>query len=125
MAAGIARIYDLWYNDSIRVRRGLYMVLYAVIMLSAACSFFLLGRSIYRGNTDLIHDYHQTKVKDKAAYGKAFGKAMFTMAFFMAVSGFSSLFTDSFFPVAVLFLGLAAGILQIIHVQRKFNNGIF
>ena len=101
------------------------MILYAAIMLLTALPIGWLSAAIYRGKTDLIHDYHQTKVKDKAAYGKAFGKAMFTMAFFMAVSGFSSLFTDSFFPVAVLFLGLAAGILQIIHVQRKFNNGMF
>jgi len=101
------------------------MILYSAILLAAAALFLFLGLSIYRGNTNLIHDYHQTKVKDKAAYGKAFGRAMFTMAAAMAVSGLLALFTDSFLPVLILFLGLAAGIIQIILVQKKYNNGVF
>ena len=101
------------------------MVLYSIILLTVSVLFFFLGMSIYRGNTDLIHDYHQTRVKDKAAYGKAFGKAMFIMAASMAASGLLALVTDSFLPVLVLFLGLAAGIIQIILVQKKYNNGVF
>ncbi len=101
------------------------MFLYAAILLAAAILFFFVGRSIYQGNTDLIHDYHQTRVKDKVAYGKAFGKAMFIMAASMAASGLLALVTDSFLPVLVLFLGLAGGIIQIILVQKKYNNGVF
>ena len=101
------------------------MVLYSIILLTVSVLFFFLGMSIYRGNTDLIHDYHQTRVKDKVAYGKAFGKAMFIMAASMAASGLLALVTDSFLPVLVLFLGLAAGIIQIILVQKKYNNGVF
>jgi hypothetical protein len=56
--------------------------------------------SIYKGKTDLIHDYHQTKVTDKAAYGRAFGRA-------------------------TLFVGLFIGIAMIIAVQIKYNKGIF
>ena len=97
------------------------MILYTIIMFAVAVLFFFLGRSIYRGNTDLIHDYHQTKVKDKAAYGKA----MFTMAAAMAASGLVAMFDDGFLPVLVLFLGLAVGIIQIILAQKKFNNGVF
>ena len=101
------------------------MFLYAAILLAAAILFFFVGRSIYHGNTNLIHDYHQTKVEDKAAYGKAFGKAMFTMAAVMALSGLLALFVHGFLPVLVLFLGLTAGIIQIILVQKKYNNGVF
>lgn len=101
------------------------MFLYTAILLAVSVLFFFVGRAIYRGNTDLIHDYHQTRVKDKAAYGKAFGKAMFTMATAMGMSGLLALFTDSFLPVFVLFLGLAVGIIQIVFVQKKFNNGMF
>ena len=101
------------------------MVLYSIILLTVSVLFFFLGMSIYRGNTDLIHDYHQTRVKDKVAYGKAFGKAMFIMAASMAASGLLALVIDSFLPVLVLFLGLAAGIIQIILVQKKYNNGVF
>lgn len=101
------------------------MFLYAAILLAVAILFFFVGRSIYQGNTDLIHDYHQTRVKDKVAYGKAFGKAMFAMAASMAASGLLALFTDGFLPVLVLFLGLSVGIIQIILVQKKYNNGVF
>ena len=101
------------------------MVLYSIILLTVSVLFFFLGMSIYRGNTDLIHDYHQTRVKDKVAYGKAFGKAMFIMAASMAASGLLALVTDSFLPVLILFLGLAGGIIQIILVQKKYNNGVF
>ena len=101
------------------------MVLYSIILLTVSVLFFFLGMSIYRGNTDLIHDYHQTKVEDKAAYGKAFGKAMFTMAAVMALSGLLALFVHGFLPVLVLFLGLAGGIIQILLVQKKYNNGVF
>ena len=101
------------------------MFLYTAIILAAAILFFFVGYSIYRGNTDLIHNYHQTQVKDKAAYGKAFGKAMFTMAAVMGMSGLLALFTESFLPILVLFLGLAVGIVQIVLVQKKFNNGVF
>ena len=101
------------------------MILYAMIMFAVAVLFLFLARAIYRGNTDLIHDYHQTKVKDKAAYGKAFGKAMFILAAAMAASGLVALFDEGLFPILVLFLGLAAGITQIVLVQKKFNNGVF
>ena len=101
------------------------MFLYSAILFAVAVLFFFLGRSIYRGNTNLIHDYHQTKVEDKAAYGKSFGKAMFTMAAAMALSGLLALFAHGFLPVLVLILGLAAGIIQIILVQKKYNNGVF
>ena len=101
------------------------MFLYSAILFAVAVLFFFLGHSIYRGNTNLIHDYHQTKVEDKAAYGKAFGKAMFTMAAVMALSGLLALFVHGFLPVLVLILGLAAGIIQIILVQKKYNNGVF
>ena len=101
------------------------MILYIIIMFAVAALFFLLGRSIYRGNTDLIHDYHQTRVTDKEAYGKAFGKAMLTMAASMGISGLLALFTESFLPVLILFLGLAVGIIRIVLVQKKYNNGMF
>ena len=44
------------------------MLLYSIIMFLVAAIFTVLSIAIYRGKTDLIHDYHQTKVTDKAAY---------------------------------------------------------
>ena len=102
------------------------MFVYSIIMFSAAVIFMGMGIAIYRGKTDLIHDYHQTKVTDKSAYGKAFGKAMFVIAAALLLSGIIGLF-DSFamIAVAVLIAGLAVGIGCIVAVQRKYNKGIF
>ena len=56
------------------------MLIYSAIMFLAAALLLTFSIAIYRGRTDLIHFYHQTKVTDKAAYGKAFGKALLVVA---------------------------------------------
>ena len=105
------------------------MVFYSIIMFLTAGVMGGIGIAIHRGKTDLIHDYHQTKVTDKTAYGKAFGKAMLAVSAALLLSGIVSLFGDSekiaVTAVAVLFVGLILGIACIIAVQRKYNNGIF
>ena len=105
------------------------MFLYSIIMFSVAIPFIWLSLSIYKGKTELIHDYHQTKVTDKAAYGKAFGKAMFVVSTSLLLSGIIGLFGSSEIfakiSVGVLFIGLIIGIICIIIVQKKYNNGIF
>ena len=105
------------------------MILYSVIMLVAAVATGGISIAIYRGKTDLIHDYHQSKVADQAAYGKAFGKAMFVIAISLLVSGIIGLLgtseTIAVLAVCVLFVGLAIGITCIIGVQRKYNKGVF
>ena len=102
------------------------MLVYSVIMFIAAAVFAGMGIAIYKGRTDLIHDYHQTKVTDKAAYGKAFGKAMLLMAATLLVSGIIGLLDDlAVLAVAVLILGLCAGAGCIVAVQRKYNQGVF
>ena len=71
------------------------MLLYSIIMFLTAIPMGAVSLAIYRGKTDLIHDYHQTKVTDPAAYGKAFGKAMFVVAMALFLSGIAGLFGDS------------------------------
>ena len=105
------------------------MVLYSIIMFLTAVPMIIISIAIYQGKTDLIHDYHQTKVTDKAAYGKAFGKAMFVVSMALLLSGIIGLFGDSeaiaMVAVAVLFIGLFIGIAGIVAVQKKYNNGVF
>ena len=105
------------------------MLLYSIIMFLAAVPMIKISIAIYKGKTDLIHDYHQTKVTDKAAYGKAFGKAMFVVSAALLLSGIISLFgisdTMAIIAVAVLFIGLFIGIAWIIAVQIKYNKGVF
>lgn len=105
------------------------MVLYSIIMFLTAVPMIKISVAIYRGKTDLIHDYHQTKVTDKTAYGKAFGQAMFAVSMALLLSGIISLFGDSEriskIAVAVLFVGLIIGIAWIVVVQKKYNKGVF
>ena len=102
------------------------MLLYSIIMFIVAVIFIGMGIAIYRGKTDLIHDYHQTKVTDKAAYGKAFGKAMLVISTVLLLSGIIGLFENlTILAVAILMIGLVIGIGCIVAVQRKYNKGVF
>lgn len=102
------------------------MILYSIILLIVAASFVAMGIAIYRGKTDLIHDYHQTKVTDKAAYGKAFGKALLVIAIALLLSGIIGLLDHcAMVAVAILLVGLFIGIGAIVAVQKKHNNGVF
>ena len=105
------------------------MVLYSVILFLASVPMIKVSIAIYQGKTSLIHDYHQTKVTDKAAYGKAFGKAMFVVSAALLLSGIIGLFGDTeimvMIALAVLFIGLLIGIAWIVAVQKKYNKGIF
>ena len=102
------------------------MLSYSIIMFLAAALFTVLGIAIYRGKTDLIHDYHQTKVTDKSAYGKAFGKAMLVIATAMLLSGIIGLFENfGLLAVAILIIGLVIGLGCIVAVQKKYNKGVF
>ena len=105
------------------------MLTYSLIVFSTGVLFVGLSVAIYKGKTDLIHDYHQTKVTDKAAYGKAFGKAMLVLAAAMLLSGIVGLLGDSdaiaMTAVAILVIGFCVGIGCIVAVQKKYNQGLF
>jgi uncharacterized membrane-anchored protein len=98
-------------------------------MFLAAVPMLKISIEIYKGKTDLIHDYHQKKVTDKSAYGKAFGKAMLVVSASLLLSGIISLFAVSelisMIAVAALFVGLFIGIALIVAVQIKYNKGVF
>jgi len=105
------------------------MLLYRLSMFLVGAIFVILSIAIYRGKTDLIHDYHRTKVTDNTAYGKAFGKAMLVISAALLLSGIISLLGSSdavaLTAVAVLIAGLAAGFVCIYLVQKKYNKGLF
>ena len=96
--------------------------MYSAIIFLAAVIFLWTGVSIYKGNTNLINSYHQENVKDKKAYGKAFGKAMLFIAVSMLLSGIIDFFAKNLLAIAVLLVGLIVGIIGIILVQLKYNK---
>ena len=133
----LSPVVRLVYGSSIRTSSTLVpdgyfsrsMITYSIIMFLTATPFGVIGVAIYRGKTNLIHDYHQTNVTHKSAYGKSFGKAMFVISTALLFSGTISLLGDSekvtSIAVIVLIVGLIIGFICIFCVQKKYNNGVF
>ena len=98
------------------------MLVYFMIMFLVAAVFMGISIAIYKGKTDLIHDYHHTKVIDK----KAFGKALLVIAIASLFSGFIGLLDNlAVLAVVVLIIGLCIGVGCLVVVQRKYNKGVF
>ena len=105
------------------------MYLYSCILFAVTILFAVLSFQIYKGKTELIHDYHQTNVKDKENYGREFGKSLGVITAGIFLSGIVGLFGDNtaiaLLAVAVLFAGIFAGLFCIYKVQKKYNSGVF
>jgi len=103
------------------------MTAYATILFLTAALLGVVAVLIYKGNINLIHDYHRTKVTEKTAYGKAFGKAMGVMAGTMVLSGAVALLGEGavWIAIAVLMIGFVIGMIAIVWVQKKYNGGVF
>lgn len=105
------------------------MYLYSAILFAVSFIFIVVGVLIYRGNVNLIHAYHRSKVKDNSAYGKAFGKALLVFPLVMLLAGAIALFGELkaivLFSIFVLLSGITIGIALIVTVQRKYNDGVF
>lgn len=107
------------------------MVVYSILLFAVGAVFLALGIPICRGNTGLIHDYHQKNIpeSDRKAYGKAFAKVMFGIALTMISSGILALFGENkvFFTasIAVLFAGILVSLFLLGKVQKRYNGGLF
>lgn len=105
------------------------MAIYAIIMFLGAALLAGFGVEIYRGRTELIHDYHQKNVTDKSTYGKSFGRALLVMSLGPLLSGVTALFGTSppllIASIALLFTGLIIGTVLLVSTQKKYNKSIF
>ena len=101
------------------------MPIFSIILFLTSILFIIIGISIYKGNIELIHSYHQENVTDKIGYGRAMGKALIIFSIPMLISGVIALFTESVLPVIILILGMVVGFIPIVRAQRKFNGGMF
>jgi uncharacterized protein YsxB (DUF464 family) len=105
------------------------MLLYSGIMFGTGAVLLVLAAKIAGGQVELIHDYHQKRVTDRAGYGKAFGKAMGVITGALVLSGWIALLGESAgivcSAVAVLLVGTLVGVICIARVQKKYNGGIF
>ena len=107
------------------------MIVYSIIMFVTAVLFLVFGITIYKGNTKLIHDYHQTNIEEseKQKYGRAFAKGMFAICATLLISGIIALFGEGSSILAtslfVLTVGIIVSIIILVKVQKKYNGGLF
>ena len=107
------------------------MYAYSIVMFAVAVLLLVLGIAIYKGNTKLIHDYHQTRVKEseRREYGRAFSKGMFTLSATFFISGIIALFGEEreivLGSALVLIPGFIVSFIILAKVQKKYNGGFF
>lgn len=101
------------------------MWVYVIILFAISALLMVCSAVIYKGNTALIHSYHQTRVKDKEAYAKAFGRALALLGVILLLDGLVALLWSVDIAAAVLWIGIIIGVFFIVRVQRKYNGGIF
>lgn len=97
----------------------------SIILFAVAIGLNIIAILVYKGNTKLIHEYHQRNVKDKKAYGRAMGKALSFFTLPIIIAGIISLFTDSGAIGAVLIVGFLIASVPIHIIQKKYNGGWF
>lgn len=101
------------------------MSIFSIILFLTSLLLIILGVSIYKGNIELIHPYHQENVTDKVGYGKAMGKSLIVLSLPLIVSGIIAFFTQNSLPVIILITGMILGFIPIVKNQQKYNGGIF
>ena len=101
------------------------MPIFSIILFLTSILFIIIGISIYKGNIELIHSYHQENVTDKVGYGKAMGKSLIMFSLPLIISGIIAFFTETSIPVIILVAGMIVGFILIFKTQQKYNGGIF
>ncbi len=101
----------------------------AILYLALAAIFIVVGILIFRGNTDLIHNYHQKNVKDFDRYGKAMGKGVIGIGVFFLIGGIVSLAFKceggTVAGIIIVLSGFVLSLIYILRVQKKYNGGLF
>ena len=104
-----------------------YMTAYSVVLFIIATIILFWGFSLYRGNLSSLRPNSYRRVKDKVAYGKAMGKAVFVMGVPQVLAGIIALFGEKtvavILTVVISFGGFLAGLFGMLKVEdRRINQ---
>lgn len=101
----------------------------SILYFAIAAIFIVVGILIFRGNTDLIHDYHQKNVKDFDGYGKGMGKGIISIGVFFLIGAVVTLAvrceSGTIAGIIVSLSGFVMSLIYILKVQKKYNGGLF
>lgn len=99
---------------------------FAIVCGLVAALSFVLGVLVYRGRTDLVHEYHRTFVRDHAGYGKAVGAALLMLGGFLLLAAALSLALPPprqvLWAISTTALGLAVFGVRVARAQGKYNQ---
>lgn len=105
------------------------MPILSIIYFAIAVIFIIVGILIFRGNTDLIHDYHRKNITDFEGYGKGMGKGIISIGIFFLIGAVIILSVDgkscTIAGIVTAFSGFVLSIIYIFKVQNKYNGGLF
>lgn len=105
------------------------MLFVSILYFAIAAIFIVVGILIFRGNTDLIHDYHQKNVKDFDGYGKGMGKGIISIGVFFLIGAVITLAvrgeSGTIAGIIVALSGFFLSFIYILKVQKKYNGGLF
>ena len=105
----------------------LYMTAYSVVLFIIAMIILLWGFSLYKGNLSSLRPASYKRVKDKVAYGKAMGKAVFVMGVPQVLAGVIALLGEItvvvILTVVISVGGFLAGLFCMLKVEdRRINQ---
>lgn len=107
----------------------LYMTAYSVLLFIVAMMILLWGLLLYKGNLSSLRPESYKRVKDKMAYGKAMGKAVFVMGFPQVLAGIIALLGEItvvvILTVVISVGGFLAGLFCMLKVEDRCINQEF
>ena len=103
------------------------MIIYSIILIAVAIVLALIAVRINKGQTDLIINYHQSRVKpeEKLRYARDFSKGIFCLSGTMLIAGITVLFTKVLIADIILVAGIIISVVILIRVQNRYNKGVF
>lgn len=99
-----------------------------LIMMIVSFIVMILGFLIWkRGKINLIMHYHQENVKDCEGYGRGMGKTFIALGIVILLTGIIWLFDNlsEWISIGFPMTGFVVCIVQMIRIQRKYNEGVF
>lgn len=120
----------MWYDEENKpefVEGVLYMAACSVVLFIIAMIILLWGFSLYKGNLSSLRPASYKRVKDKVAYGKAMGKAVFVMGVPQVLAGVIALLGEItvvvILTVVISIGGFLAGLFCMLKVEdRRINQ---
>ena len=103
------------------------MIVYSIILIAVAIVLAVIAIRINKGQTDLIINYHQSRVKpeEKLRYARDFSKGIFCLSSTMLIAGITVLITKVLIADIILVAGIIISVVILIRVRNRYNKGVF